>query len=251
MPDDLAEEKYRVLEVCGCDVVKVKPLAYMDKGNFVRLAGIKAKEEGGFFADQFDNLDNYKGHYADTGPEIWQQMDGNIDIYVNASGTGATTAGVSKFLKEQDDSILTILGDPQGSSFYAKVVHDTLFTMEDKEGHKERHPFRTIVEGVGQNRLTKNFMCGKIDDAFQVTDQECLHMAYFLIDNEGLFLGTSTALNLVTCVKAARKYTNFLKQKKSKGRIVICTQGCDQGLVYLSKFYSQKYLSSKGIQFQK
>ena len=78
-------------------------------------------------------------------------------------------------------------------------------TGEDKEGCGEG-PDRTIVEGVGRRRVTKNFEKGNYDCSLRVEDLEALHVAYFLIENEGLFLGTSSALNLVACVKASRKF---------------------------------------------
>jgi cysteine synthase A len=111
-----------------------------------------------------------------------------------------------------------------------------LYTNEDKEGHKEKCPDRTIVEGVGLNRLTKNFSAANYDHSFRVEDLEALHMAYFLIENEGLFLGTSSALNLVACVKASRKFKRSIVGKGlGKGcskEPVIVTNGCDQGIRY-------------------
>ena len=253
LPNNLTEEKYRILETCNCQIVKQPPLNYIDEGSFVRKAQIEAKNNNGFFCDQFDNMDNYKGHFEETGPEIWEQMNGKISIYVNSAGTGATVAGVSNYLKSKNNKIKVILADPQGSSFHSKVKHGVLFTPEDREGFKERLTDRTIVEGVGQNRSTKNFQEGNYDDSFRVKDEEAQHMAHFLIENEGQFLGTSSALNLVGCVKTARKYKKKIQNSgvTYNNKVVIVTNGCDQGIRYLSKFYSEAYLKNRGINFVK
>jgi cysteine synthase A len=255
LPDILAPEKYRILEVCNCKISKIPNLNWIDENNCVKMAQATAEAENGYFAGQFDNMDNFFGHYTETGPEIWEQMGGRLNIYVNGAGTGATIAGVARFLKEKDPSVKIVLADPQGSSLHSKVMYDVLYTNEDKEGHKEKCPDRTIVEGVGLNRLTKNFLAANYDHSFRVEDLEALHMAYFLIENEGLFLGTSSALNLVACVKASRKFKrSILGKGLGKGcskEPVIVTNGCDQGIRYLSKFYNKEYLAKRGVDFKK
>ena len=142
---------------------------------------------------------------------------------------------MSTYLKEQNKDIKIILSDPPGSSLVSRVNYGVLYTHEEAEGHRERHPFDTIVEGVGLNRLTDNFKKAKIDKAYRVTDSQTLRMAKYLTSHEGLFLGASSAMNCVACVKAARE----LKEGS-----VIVTILCDSGSRYLSKFYNKKWLQN-------
>jgi len=115
-----------------------------------------------------------------------------------------------------------------------RINNGVLYTQEEQEGHRVRHPFDTITEGIGLNRLTKNFDIAKIDWAFKVTDEESLAMAKFLIEKEGIFVGSSSALNAVACVKAARAFGEGQK---------IVTIFCDSGTRYMSKFYNKQWLT--------
>jgi cysteine synthase A len=100
---------------------------------------------GAYFADQFENVANFRAHYNGTGPEIWDQCGGKIDAFVAASGTGGTIAGTSRYLKDQDDNIRVFLIDPPGSSLYNRVKRGVLFAFEEKEGMKARHQVTSIL----------------------------------------------------------------------------------------------------------
>ncbi|CAG8473460.1 8717_t:CDS:2 [Cetraspora pellucida] len=209
MPDDQAEEKYQLLEKLGAKVEKVMPASIVDKQQFVNLAKSRAKQFGkqravqqdtvdkefeiidiqnsvdtsgktGFFADQFENLSNSEAHYCGTGPEIFKQTNGKIDAFVAGAGTGGTISGISRYLKPLIPSL---------------------------KGTRRRHQVDTIIEGVGLNRMTENFnsACGLIDDAIRVSDEEAVAMARFLVREEGLFVGSSSAINCVGCVRVARQ----------------------------------------------
>lgn len=101
----------QILEALGATVERVRPVSITHRDHFVNIARRRASEanelaskhsadcKGGFFADQFENLSNFRAHYEDTGPEIWEQVDGKLDAFVAAAGTGGTVAGVSRFLK--------------------------------------------------------------------------------------------------------------------------------------------------------
>ena len=110
-----------------------------------------------------------------------------------------------------------------------------MFTDEEKEGHRVRHPFDTIIEGTGLNRLTTNFEKSKRDIAYRVSDEESIKMANFLIENEGLFVGSSSAMNCVACVKVARKF--------GPGKVILTCLG-DSGTRYMSKFYNENFLKN-------
>jgi len=111
-------------------------------------------------------LDNFIIHYEETGPEIYEALNGKIDYFVNGSGTGGTIAGISQYLKERNQGIQVILADPEGSALSNRVNCGVLFTDEDKEGFRKKIIQDTVVEGVGLNRLTRNFEQAYIDKVF-------------------------------------------------------------------------------------
>jgi cysteine synthase A len=150
-------------------------------------------------------------------------------------------AGVSKYLKEKKQSTEIVLADPEGSGLFNKVKFGVLFTNQEKEGHRLKNPFDTVVEGVGLNRPTANLNEASIDDAFRVTDREVLHMSAYLIENEGLFVGGSSAMNAVCAVKQARKRPNSN----------IVTIAHDSGIRYIKKLFNEDYLRSRNISFTK
>ena len=158
---------------------------------------------------------------------------------INQIGTGGSIAGISKYLKEKDPKIKIVLGDPKGSSLANRINYGVLYTNEEAEGHRLKHPFDTLVEGVGLNRLTKNFSLSTIDKAFYVSDVEAIHMCRFLAEQEGLFVGSSSGLNCAATVKAIRHYN--LKGAR------ILTVLCDSGSRYLTKFYDPNFFLSTGL----
>lgn len=235
-PDDQAKEKYALLERLGAIIEKVKPASIILEEHFVNVAKRRAKQwdEGnsggrGFFSDQFENVANFTAHYENTGPEIWQQTGHEVDAFVSGAGTGGTLAGVAKYLKEQNNKIRVFLADPAGSGLYNKIRHGVFYAAQEAEGTRKRHQVDTIVEGVGINRLTANMELGLqfVDDALHVTDQEAVSMARFVAQNDGIFIGSSSAVNLAAAVKIARVHKN----------ITIVTLLCDSGQRHLTKFW--------------
>lgn len=278
IPDDAAIEKSQILEALGATVERVRPVSITHRDHFVNVARRRALEAnelaskrrkaddkdgkelehingygsdgaiqsskfpsdctGGFFADQFENLANFRAHYQGTGPEIWEQTGGELDAFVAAAGTGGTVAGVSRFLQEKNPSIKCFLIDPPGSSLFNKVTRGVMYTKEEAEGRRLKNPFDTITEGIGINRLTQNFMMAKLDGAFRGTDREAVEMSRFLVKNDGLFLGSSSAMNCVGAVRVA--------QSLGPGHTIV-TILCDSGMRHLSKFYDVHYLSQQGL----
>ncbi|KAK7044166.1 Cysteine synthase 2 [Paramarasmius palmivorus] len=161
----------------------------------------------GFFADQFENRSNHDAHFEGTGPEIWRQTNGHIHAFVSGAGTGGTIAGIGRFIKSKNEDIQVVLCDPEGSGLYNKVKFDVMFDPKESEGKKRRHQVDTVVEGIGINRLTKNIQLALpiIDDAFRITDAEAVAMSRYLVNHDGLFLGSSSACNLVACIKLVKK----------------------------------------------
>lgn len=236
LPDDTSQEKLSLLTALGAIVNKVKPASIVDPNQYVNAAKACAESytDGiGMFADQFENEANWKCHYATTGPEIYLQLDGKVDAFITGCGTGGTMAGVSRYLKEQrGDSVRVILADPQGSGFYNRIKYGVMYDKVEKEGTRRRHQVDTLVEGIGLNRITKNFLKAEqyIDDSVRVTDEEAIKMAKWLCINDGLFVGASTAINAV----AVLKYAENLPKGSN-----VCIIACDSGSRHLSKFWKE------------
>ncbi|KAJ7665737.1 PALP-domain-containing protein [Mycena rosella] len=265
-PDDMAAEKLHALRSLGAEVEQVRPASIVDKKQNIAkqralafssasspsvvsavedsIAVLTDSDARGFFADQFENKSNYDAHFDGTGPEVWRQTNGNVRAFVSGAGTGGTIAGVGRFLKSMEEDILICLADPEGSGLFNKVKHGVMFDHREKEGTKRRHQVDTVVEGIGINRLTQNIDLALpiIDDAFRVTDPEAVAMARYLVKHDGLFVGSSSACNLVACVRLAKKMRWHSGQR-------IVTVLCDSGARHYSKVRStnDEYLHAAGI----
>ena len=235
MNDNQTQEKKDTLKNIGADLRLVSPKPYKDNGNYVKVAGRLAEElkntnnYGVVWANQFDNTANAKGHYETTGPEIWEQTDGQIDGFVCASGTGGTIGGVSNYLKEKNKDVKIYLSDPSGSALYNYITNGEL----KSEGG-------SITEGIGSSRITANFAEAKIDGAFSIDDHESLPILYDLIKNEGLSLGTSCGVNIAGAIRLAREL--------GPGKTIV-TILCDKSDKYNSKMFNKKFLQEKGLPF--
>lgn len=205
MPNDMAIEKSDLLLKLGAEVERVRPAPIVDQNQFVNLARTRAKEHTenpdkpgrGLFADQFETEANWRAHLTSTGPEIYQQTGGRLDAFVSGAGTGGTISGVALSLKTKLPKLQVVLADPQGSGLYNKVKYGVMFNTKEREGTRRRHQVDTIVEGIGINRVTHNFDVGRelIDDAIKVTDEQAKGMARWLVENDGIFVGSSSAVN--------------------------------------------------------
>ncbi|KAI6033124.1 pyridoxal phosphate-dependent enzyme beta subunit [Pisolithus orientalis] len=226
MPDTQSQEKIDLLRMLGAEVYPVPAVPYENPRNYNHQAKEYAQKlDNAIWTDQFDNTANAYAHYVTTGPEIWDQTEGTVDGFVCSTGTGGTLAGVGKYLKEKSDGKTQIwLADPPGQRF----VH-----LVERTGS-------SITEGIGQGRVTANlgtFIDG-LDGALHVPDEQSIAMLYELLDTEGLYVGASTALNVVAAVELARKL--------GKGSRVV-TVLCDGAYRYQSRLFSKRWLQSKGL----
>lgn len=240
MPDDQSTEKSDLLHHLGAEVERVTPAPITSTEHFVNLARKRAKDKTassedsskGFFADQFESLANYQAHFQTTGPEIWEQTGGELDAFVAGAGTGGTISGISMYLKQEMGmlDLRVVLADPEGSGLYNKIKHGVMFSNTEKEGTRRRQQVDTIVEGIGINRLTENFEAGRelIDDSVKVTDLQAMRMARWLVEKDGIFVGSSSAVNCVAAVVTA------LSLPKDSRVVTIL---CDSGTRHLSKFW--------------
>jgi cysteine synthase A len=205
MPNDQATEKTDLLLKLGAVVERVKPAPIIDQNQFVNMARNRAAEHTadtnrrgrGIFADQFETEANWEAHFYGTGSEIFKQTGGSLDAFVTGAGTGGTISGVARFLKPRLPDLKVILADPPGSGLYNKVKFGVMFDPKEREGTRRRHQVDTVVEGIGINRVTNNFEAGRplIDDAVRVTDDQAIAMARWLVEKDGIFIGSSSAVN--------------------------------------------------------
>ncbi|EKG22060.1 Cysteine synthase/cystathionine beta-synthase P-phosphate-binding site [Macrophomina phaseolina MS6] len=205
MPDDMALEKSDLLLRLGAEVERVRPAPIVDQNQFVNKARARAIEHTndpnkpgrGVFADQFETDANWRAHYEGTGPEIYEQTGRKLDAFVTGAGTGGTISGVALFLKPRLPKLKVVLADPQGSGLFNRVKYGVMFDPKEREGTRRRHQVDTIVEGIGINRVTNNFEAGRelVDDAIRVTDAQAMAMARWLVEKDGIFIGSSSAVN--------------------------------------------------------
>lgn len=237
IPDDQSQEKIDLLRASGADVRIVPSAPFANENNYYHVARRTAEQTpNAVWADQFNNPANYLGHVESTGPEIWEQTGGNIDLFICACGTGGTFAGVSAALKARKPSLRTIVADPMGSAMYSYVKNGTL----DFEGD-------SVSEGIGIKRVTDNFKHAVADDALRVDDRTMIEMVHFLSKEEGLLLGSSAGLNVAAAARAAKALP--------EGSTVV-TILCDGGARYMSRLFNDAWLAendltprAKGLEF--
>ncbi|MBT6827881.1 MAG: cysteine synthase A, partial [Rhodospirillaceae bacterium] len=187
IPETQSQEKKDMLRLCGAELIEVPAVPYRDPNNFVKYSGrlaeeIAAKEpNGAIWANQFDNVANRAAHYDTTGPEIWQQTEGKLDGFICAVGSGGTLAGIGLYLKEQNPDVVIGLADPMGAALYNYYANGEL----KAEGS-------SIMEGIGQGRVTANLEGVQVDAPFQIPDEEALPIVFDLLMHEGHVLGGSS-----------------------------------------------------------
>ena len=248
MPDDISEDKSNLLKMFGAEVRRVKSASIASPEHYVnqaRSAAAAMPPGTGFFADQFEHRANHACHYHGTGAEVWAQTDGKVDAFISGSGTGGTIAGVGRYLRERNPEVCICLADPQGSALANRVNFDILYTDEMRESTLRRHRYDTIVEGVGLCRLTHNFAQAlkescKIDIAYTISDQAAVTMSRWLLNREGLFLGSSSALNCCAALRLAKE-----KDLGPDKTIVLLL--CDGGQRHVTKFWNDAFLRDKGL----
>ena len=233
MPETQSQEKKDALKLIGCELKLVPALPYSNPGNYIRQSESLSKElnkdskNNVLWANQFDNIANQMAHYETTGPEIWEQTEGNIDAFTCSVGTGGTLSGVGKFLKEKNKNVKIVLSDPYGSALYNYYKNNEL----KAEGN-------SITEGIGQGRITKNLENLILDDAFKIDDKDALKIIFKMLIGEGLFLGGSSGINIFGAIKVA--------QKLGPNHNIV-TILCDSGQRYQSKIWNPEFLRSKDL----
>jgi len=228
MPETQSREKMDTLRALGAELVLVPAAPYSNPGHFVHTSRRIAEETpNAIWANQFDNIANRRAHITGTAAEIWEQMDGRIDGFTCAAGTGGTLAGVGLGLKEKDESVTIALTDPHGAALYDYYAHGEL-----------RSEGTSVAEGIGQGRITANLDGAPIDTQFRVSDEEGMVWVRRLLAEEGLCLGLSSGINVAGAVLLARQLGPGSR---------VATILCDTGFRYLSTLYNPEWLAAKGL----
>jgi cysteine synthase A len=235
MPDTQSQGKIDLLRLLGADVRPVPAVPFDNPQNYNHQARRHAERlDNAVWTDQFDNTANRRAHVETTGPEIWEQTGGRLDAFVCATGTGGTLAGTARFLRDASaNRVKSFLADPPGSVLFSYVT--TRGAALDRTGGTG-----SITEGIGQGRVTAN-MRDDIDllaGAVHIPDARSIEMVYRCLDDEGLYLGASSALNVAAAVDVAHKLP--------EGSTVV-TMLCDGAYRYADRLFSRKWLESKGL----
>ena len=233
IPETQSQEKKDMLRLCGADLREVPAVPYRDENNYVKFSGRLAEElakteaNGAIWANQFDNVANRKGHYENTGPEIFEQTNGKVDAFICAVGTGGTLAGTGMALKERNPKIIISLADPLGAALHSFYTTGELSSWGG-----------SITEGIGQGRITANLEDAPVDQSFQIPDEEALPICFDLLKEEGLCLGGSSGINVAGAIRLA--------QELGPGKTIV-TILCDSGVRYQSKLFNPVFLREKGL----
>ncbi len=228
MPDTQSREKMDTLRALGAELVLVPPAPFANPGHFVHTSRRIAEETAGaVWANQFDNIANRRAHILTTAREIWEQMEGRIDGFTCAAGTGGTIAGVGLGLKEFDETVTIALTDPHGAALYNYFAHGEL----KAEGS-------SVAEGIGQGRITANLEGAPIDTQFRISDAEGDYWVQRLLQQEGLCLGLSSGINVAGAIALGRHL--------GAGKRIV-TILCDTGFRYLSTTYNDEWRAAKGF----
>ena len=228
MPETQSREKMDTLRALGAELVLVPAAPFSNPGHFVHTSRRLAEEtEGAIWANQFDNIANRRAHVESTAPEIWAQMEGRIDGFTCAAGTGGTLAGCGLGLKAFDERVTIALTDPHGAALFNYYAHGEL-----------RAEGSSVAEGIGQGRITANFEGLKIDHPYRIPDSELLPVLYDLLEHEGLLMGGSTGINVAGAIRMARDL--------GPGKTIV-TMLCDGGQRYQSKVFNPNFLQERGL----
>lgn len=228
MPETQSREKMDTLRALGAELVLVPAAPYSNPGHFVHTSRRIAEEtSNAIWANQFDNTANRKAHIVGTAEEIWDQMEGRVDGFTCAVGTGGTFAGVGLGLKAKDEQVCIALSDPYGAALYEYYANGEL----KSEGS-------SVAEGIGQGRITGNLEGAPVDTQFRISDQEGYAWVQRLLTEEGLCLGLSSGINVAGAVRLAKHL--------GPGKRVV-TILCDTGFRYLSTLYNPEWLAAKGL----
>ena len=222
MPDKVSQEKISLLRAYGAEVVICPTAVEPESPDSYYAVSNRLAEEiaGGFKPDQYSNPANPQSHYETTGPELWEQTAGELDVLVLSLGTGGTVSGTARYLKERKPDLHVVGADPQGSIYSSETVHTYL------------------VEGIGEDFWPTTYDPSLVDEYVTVSDRDSFLTARRMAREEGLLVGGSAGTAVWAMLQVARKYGP---------ETTIATLIPDSGRGYLSKFYDDNWMLEYGF----
>lgn len=188
MPENMSEERKKIIKALGAELVLTKATDNIG-GAVEEVKRQKAKDPNLFVPQQFENPDNPRVHYLTTASEIWEQMEGKVDIFVSGLGSGGTLGGVGKFIKEKNPLAKVIAVEPKNVS--ALLGHE---------------PGLHKIQGIGDGFVPPVLDVSLVDDVVEVADDDAIQTARDLAKGLGILVGTSSGANVWAAVKMAEKY---------------------------------------------
>ena len=221
MPDKMSAEKISLLKAYGADVVICPTNVERESPqSYYSVADRLAREiPGAFQPNQYFNPRNPEAHYATTGPEVWEQTGGRVDVFVAGMGTGGTISGVARYLKERKPSVRIVGADPEGSLYSGPIA-----------------PYK--VEGVGEDFIPGTMDLKMVDQIVQVTDKQSFMAARRLAREEGILVGGSSGLALHAALTVAAD--------RGEDEVIVVLFP-DTGRNYLSKFFNDEWMRQNGF----
>jgi cystathionine beta-synthase len=229
VPDKMSQEKIQHLRAMGADVILARSDVQKGHPDYYQevAAALARNTPNSVYVNQFGNPDNTRAHYETTGPEIWEQMQGNVDAVVLGVGSGGTLTGVGRYLREKKPDIKIILSDPAGSMLHPLV----------NEG-KRVEATSWLVEGMGEDFVPDICDIDLPDEAIPVTDEEAFIAGRELLAKEGVLAGSSTGCLVHAALAWSRRQTTPQN---------VVTLACDTGGKYLSKFFNDFWMIDNGF----
>lgn len=230
LPDKQSEEKRAALRAWGARVVVTPTNVEADDPRSYYSVAARLVEEtpNAFYANQYHNADNPVTHYETTGPELYEQLDGKLDVFVAGIGTGGTITGTGQYLKEQNPDIQVVGVDPVGSLYY-DYFHTGQLTQ----------PHTYVLEGIGEDFMPSTMDFQYVDDVVRVNDKECFQMTRRLVREEGLYVGGS-------CGAAVAGALKYLRRVDREGLVVVILLP-DSATKYLSKIFNDAWMRENGF----
>jgi cystathionine beta-synthase len=234
MTEKVNRDKQNLMRKLGAEVMVVPGgKSIDDPAHFINQARARATQTGAWFVDQFANQDNLTTHYETTGPEIWQQTGGNVDVLVAGVGTGGTLCGAGRFLKEQKPSIKLVLADPAGSTLL--------------EVHKKivGNPAPYIVEGIGGDFIPAIVDMDLIDHIIRIDDERSIAMTQQLLEKEAMFVGGSSGCIVAAALQYCRDANAAADGNRNAEVLNVVAILPSSGNLYLSTIFDNQWMQAR------
>lgn len=226
----VSREKVRLLQACGAEtlVIPFAPTKGGEPDYIQKARDIARGIPGAWFVDQYRNTHNPEAHYQGTGPELWEQTGGEIDVLVCGMGTGGTLSGTGTYLKEKNPNLKIVMADPSNS-----ILNKLILNEEAKA-----HPY--WIEGIGASYKPENANLDLVDEIYPIKDEVAIETAFTTFRTEGMFVGGSAGCLMA----AAQRYCEDNPGGEEKVVIVLP----DSGRAYLSTIFNPDWCQEKGLE---